>query len=267
MKGGVGKTTVTANLGAALSALDRKVLLVDMDSQHDLTQSLGLDPFQLKGVEFLLEKDLKFSDVVKEYNENLHILPAGKKLKKLELSLSNMMVKAKDSYFCYLLRNALDNVKEDYDYILVDCPPTAGFLTVNALSFADKVLIPVQCQFLGFEATKKTLSFISQIKKFNNPDVKPTTVVPMMYDSRNKLCGIVLDRLKQLFNGTLTGSIIRINVSLAEAPAFGKTILDYQPRSRGAEDFLNLGQEIIAQFERIPFLYPPVEKREAKSEE
>lgn len=143
MKGGVGKTTVTVNLGAALHALDRKVLLVDMDAQHDLTQSLGLDPFQLKGVEFLLEKDLKFTDIVKEYNDNLHILPAGKKLKKLELSLSNMMVKAKDSYFCYLLKNALEKVREDYDYILVDCPPSPGFLTVNALSFADNVLIPV----------------------------------------------------------------------------------------------------------------------------
>jgi chromosome partitioning protein len=136
MKGGVGKTTVTINLGAALNALGRKVLLIDMDSQHDLTQSLGMNAYQLKGVEFLLEKDLKFEHVAKEYGENLHVLPAGKKLKKLELSLSNMLVKTKDSYFCYLLKNALEKVQDYYDYILVDCPPSGGFLTINSLTFA-----------------------------------------------------------------------------------------------------------------------------------
>lgn len=249
MKGGVGKTTVTVNLGAALSALGRRVLLVDMDSQHDLTQSLGIDAYQIKGIEFLLEKDLKFEDIVKEYGENLHVLPAGKKLKKLELSLSTMMVKARDSYFSYLLKSSLEKVQDNYDYILVDCPPTSGFLTVNALSFADNVLIPVQCQFLGYEATKKTISFISQIKKFNNPHVKPSTVVPIMYDPRNNLSNLVLDKLKNSFNGNLTGTIIRVNIALAEAPAYGKTILDYRPHSRGAGDFLSLAREIIGRFE------------------
>lgn len=251
MKGGVGKTTVTVNLGAALNALGRKVLLVDMDSQHDLTLSLGIDAFRIKGIEFLLEKDLKFEDIVKEYSENLHILPAGKKLKKLELSLSTMMVKARDSYFSFLLKNGLEKVKDNYDYILVDCPPSGGFLTVNALSFADNVLIPVQCQFLGYEATKKTVSFLSQIKKFNNPNVKPSTVVPIMYDPRNSLSNQILDKLKSSFNGCLTGSIIRINIALAEAPAYGKTILDYKPHSHGAEDFLSLAREIISRFEEV----------------
>jgi chromosome partitioning protein len=251
MKGGVGKTTVTVNLGAALSALGRKVLLIDMDSQHDLTQSLGFDAFQIKGVEFLLEKDLKFPDVVKEYSKNLHILPAGKKLKKLELSLSNMLVKTKDSYFSYLLRNALEKVQDDYDYILVDCPPSGGFLTVNALTFTDNVIIPVQCQFLGYEAAKRTISFISRIKTFNNPHTRVSSVVPVMFDPRNKLSNIILDRLRNSFNGTLTNSMIRVNTALAEAPAFGKTIFDYKPVSRGAEDFLQLAREIMARYEGV----------------
>jgi chromosome partitioning protein len=222
-----------------------------MDPQHDLTQSLGFDAFQIKGVEFVLEKDLKFEDVVKEYRENLHVLPAGKKLKKLELSLSNMLLKTKDSYFCYLLRNAMEKVQDYYDYILVDCPPSGGFLTVNALTFADNVIIPVQCQFLGYESTKRTVSLISQIKAFNNPRVHFSTVLPVMFDPRNKLSHIVLDRLKNSFNGTLTNSVIRINTALAEAPAFGKTIFDYKPTSRGAEDFLQLAREVMAHYEGV----------------
>jgi len=248
LKGGVGKTTVTLNLGAALGAAGRKVLLIDLDPQHDLTQSLGIDAFRIKGVEFLLEKDLKFEEVLHLYNENLHVLPAGKKLKKLELSLSNLFVKAKDSYFCNLLRNALEEKKDRYDYILIDCPPAGGFLTVNALTFAENVLIPVQCHYLGFESIKKTFSLISKIRRFNNPRVKAAAVIPVMHDARNKISGIIINRLKSSFNGTLSSSIIRVNVSLAEAPAFGKTIFDYKPDSRGAEDFRQLAAEILSKY-------------------
>lgn len=245
LKGGVGKTTLVINLGAALSASGRKVLLVDLDPQHDLTQSLGIDAFRFKGVEFLLEKDLKFEEVLHVYNQNLHVLPAGKKLKKLELSLSNMFVKGKDSYFCSLLRNALEKDKERYDYILIDCPPAGGFLTMNALTFADNVLIPVQCHYLGFESIKRTFSLISKVRCFNNPRLKAAAVIPVMHDARNKISGVIIERLKSTFNGTLSSSIIRINVALAEAPAFGKTIFDYKPDSRGAEDFRQLAAEIM----------------------
>jgi chromosome partitioning protein len=114
------------------------------------------------------------------------------------------------------------------------------------------VIIPVQCQFLGYEATKRTISFISQIKAFNNPRIRLSRVVPVMYDSRNKLSHIIFDQLEHSFNGTLTNSIIRVNTSLAEAPAYGKTIFDYKPLSHGAEDFLQLAREIMAQYENVP---------------
>ena len=157
LKGGVGKTTMTCNLGAALAQLGKKALLIDLDPQTDLTRSVGIDAFQTKGVEYLLERDLKFNDVVKTVSENLDILPASKKLKAMELSLSNIFVKAKDNYFCYLLKNVVEPQKNRYDYVLIDCPPSSGFLTINALAFVKNILVPVECQFLGFESTKRTL--------------------------------------------------------------------------------------------------------------
>lgn len=249
LKGGVGKTTIALNLGAALSALDRRVLLVDLDTQHDLTFSLGVNAIQIKGIEFLLENDLRFEDILIKRSENLHLLPAGKKLKDLELSLSNMIGKRHDSYFSYLLKNALEPYSQNYDYLFIDCPPALGSLTINALSWVQHVVLPVQCQHLGFEATKKTVSYISKMRKFNNPEVRASVVVATMYDVRNKLSEQIIERLVRVFNGRLMRSVIRTNVSLAEAPGFGKTIFEYKPDSHGANDFQNLAYELITKFE------------------
>lgn len=250
LKGGVGKTTLAVNLGSALSLMERRVLLVDLDPQNDLTRSLGYDSFQIKGIEYLLEKKLAFDDVVIPYNESLHVLPGGKKLKGMELSLSNMFVKAQDTYFCYLLKSVIEPQQERYDYVIIDCPPTAGFLTMNALACASEVIMPVQCQYLGFEAIKRTISLISKVRKFSNREVRASTVVPVMYDARSRLSRLIIDKLADTFNGTLTHTKIRVNTSLAEAPAHGQTIFEYKPRSRGAVDHLRLAQEVIQKYER-----------------
>lgn len=262
LKGGVGKTTLAANLSIALSLMGRRVLLVDLDPLHDLTYSFGINAIETRGVEFLLEKDLKFEDVMVPLSENLHILPAGKKLKELELSLSNMFVKAKDTYFCYLLRNVLEPLEDQYDYAFIDCPPFAGFVTINALVYARNVLMPVQCQHLGLESTKKTVSLISRVRKFNALPRRELTVIPTMYDVRNRLSDQVIARLNEMFPDALTETRIRVNVALAEAPGFGKTIFEHQPDSHGAEDFRRLAKEIAGKFENdvTPALPPPAEE-------
>ena len=251
LKGGVGKTTLSANLGAALNLKGKRVLLIDMDPQNDLTRCLGIDAFRIKGVEHLLEKQLPFEKVVHEYKPNFHLLPGSKKLKSVEMSLSNMFVKAQDSYFCYLLKNVIEPYQDQYDYTIIDCPPTAGFLTINALAFANDVVMPVQCQYLGFEAIKRTLTLISMIRKFSNRDIKASAVVPVMYDARSNLSKSVRERLSQQFNGALTETTIRVNASLAEAPASGLTIFDYKPRSRGAVDYFRLAEEVIKRYEKL----------------
>ncbi len=250
LKGGVGKTTLTVSLGAALSLFGKRVLLIDLDPQNDLTRSVGIDAFRIKGVEYLLEKHLKFEQVVQKYTENLHVLPGSRKLKGMELSLSNMFVKAQDTYFCYLLKNVIEPQRENYDYVLIDCPPKSGFLTINALAFVKEVVMPVQCQYLGFESIKRTMSLISKVKKFSNSDIKASTVVPVMFDARSKLSHFIMQKLQTTFNGALTETKIRVNVSLAEAPAHGKTIFEHKPRSRGAIDFLHLAQEVIERHEK-----------------
>ena len=249
LKGGVGKTTIAANLADALNARGRNVLLVDLDPQGNLTESFGYEIHKLKGIEFLMEKDLSFDDVTIKHRPGLDLIPAGKKLKQLELTLSNMVAKSNDSYFYYLLKNALEPQLIHYQYVIVDCPPRSGFLTLNALSFVDQVIVPTQCQFLGYQASKRSISYISRVRRFNNPRLKAFGILPTMYDARSKLSEQMIDRMKTSYNGMLMDTRIRINVALAEAPAFGQTILEYNPYSRGAEDFGRLAGDVIEHFE------------------
>lgn len=243
LKGGVGKTTLVVNLGAALSAQGKSVLLVDLDPQQDLSQNLGMEATSIKGIEYLLTADLEFDTILQRYNGKFHFLPAGKKLKETELLLARAFHKMSNAPF--LLRQALDKISPLYDYILIDCPPSPGMLSINALTFVNHVYIPVQCQPMGFRGSKRTVFFIHKIRAFYNRELQIDAVIPTMFDVRNKLSKAILKELQDSFDQRTTKSIIRVNIALAEAPAFGQTIFDYNPNCRGASDFKQLAAEIL----------------------
>ncbi|RMG64392.1 MAG: ParA family protein [Calditrichaeota bacterium] len=242
LKGGVGKTTLAVNLGAALQLMGKRVLLVDLDPQHDLTMYLGVNPAQLKGVEYFITRDLKFAEIVRSYNHRFDFLPSGKKLRDLEDLMSALYVNYKKMNF--LIRDAFLHIEQQYDYIIFDCPPAGGQLTINALSYVQDVFLPVQCQFLALRGSKKALFLIYRVKTLFNPALRLGAVIPVMYDPRNRLSSVIVEKLHNAYGDYLTDTKIRINVSLAEAPGFGKTIFDYKPFSRGAQDFKKLAREV-----------------------
>ncbi|MGH1364620.1 MAG: ParA family protein [Calditrichia bacterium] len=244
LKGGVGKTTVSINLGAALSRLGKRVLLVDLDPQANLTEHLGTDFRKVPGVERFIDGRSPFADVCINYAENLDFLPAGRDLAKLETVLYNTHPTKAIRYF--KLHNAFTKAKLDYDYLIIDCPPSLGFLTINALSFVNEVFVPVQCHYLALRGLGKILALVEVIKKKYNPELTVGKMVPVMYDKRNKMSEYVIGQLESHFNGRVTKAKIRTNIALAESPRYGKTIFDYQSSSHGAKDFDALAKEIVA---------------------
>lgn len=249
LKGGVGKTTLAVNLGAALSRLGRRVLLVDLDPQANLTDHLGVDFRDICGVEHYFQGEEALPDVRLCYTENLDFLPAGKELVQMESRLQKMPLGNADRYFT--IRNAFNKSTLDYDYIVLDCPPSMGLLTINALSYVDYVFLPIQCHYFALKGLGKMLALIDAVKQKYNADLDVGAVIPAMYDRRNRISKFVINRLQDHFNGKLTDAKININIKLAESPRYGKTIFDYQPRSIGAQDFQQLAEEIVARFEVV----------------
>ena len=240
-KGGVGKTTTSINLAASLGVLEKKVLLIDADPQANATSGLGIN---VNSVEIGTYQLLEHSNTAKEAiiatdTPNLDIIPSHIDLVAIEIELVD-----KDERE-YMLKKALAEVKNDYDYIIIDCAPSLGLLTLNALTAADAVIIPIQCEYFALEGLGKLLNTIKSVQKIHNPELDIEGLLLTMYDSRLRLSNQVVEEVQKHFNNMVFQTIIQRNVRLSEAPSYGENIIKYDASSKGATNYLSLAKEII----------------------
>ena len=237
-KGGVGKTTCTMNIGAGLSKLGKKVLLIDLDPQAHLTYSLGIEAHTLQNTVYNLLKGLCRAEEIILTRNGLDLIPSSLELSGAELELSSVAGRE------FLLKEALEGI-QNYDYILLDCPPSLGLLTLNALTTAREVYIPLQTEFLALQGMSKLISTVDIVKKRLNKNIEITGIIATRFDNRKNLNKEVVEKIEKYFGSRLFKTFIRDNVSLAEAPSYGQTIFEYKENSYGAKDYLNLCHEII----------------------
>ncbi|MEM2915568.1 MAG: AAA family ATPase [Candidatus Bathyarchaeia archaeon] len=239
-KGGSGKTTTTVNLGAYLARFGRSMLLIDLDPQANSTIHLGLKPHEVqRSVYDVMMDERPFSEVIQATQvDNLFIAPANINLSGVEIELAGMVGRE------MVLKDAVEKIVVNYDYILIDSPPSLGLLTVNALTVATEIIIPVQTEFFALEGMGKLFHTVDIIKKRLNRNLRITGIVPTMFDVRTNLSREVMEKIREYFGDKVYKTVIRKNVRLAEASSHGKPIMLYDPRSTGAEDYESLSMEV-----------------------
>ena len=238
----MGKTTSSVNLAASLAALEKRVLLIDFDPQANATSSLGIkiDP-ETKTIYNLIENNCSSDDCIQNTNlKYFDIIPSHIDLVGIEIESINLMDRE------YLLKNAITPLLNIYDYILIDCPPSLGLLTINALTASKTVIIPIQCEYLALEGLGKLLNTIKNIQKLHNENLEIEGILLTMYDIRLNLSNQVKKEVKIHFNQMVFKTIIHRNVKLGEATSFGKSIIDYDISSKGANNYLNFARELIS---------------------